>query len=171
MAAAQFAGSPKRRFYVGSDLARARTIADLRARTHRRLPRFALEYLECGAEDEATLDRERAVFADWHFVPRTLIDVSDWRSEADILGTHAPLPLGIAPTGLNGVFCRGADIALATGAAAAGVPFVQSTMSNDRIEMSPQSPTCGTGFSSTCSARSACGERSSTARSRPGARR
>ncbi len=134
MAAAQLAGSPKRRYYVGSDLDRARTIAELRARTHRRLPRFALEYLEGGAEDEATLDRERTIFADWRFVPRTLVDVSDRRSEADLLGTPAPLPLGIAPTGLNGVFCRGADIALAIGAAAAGVPFVQSTMSNDRIE-------------------------------------
>ena len=40
----------------------------------------------------------------------------------------------VAPTGLNGIFCRGADVALAAGAAAAGVPFVQSTMSNDTIE-------------------------------------
>ena len=134
MAAALFSGSPRRRYYSGRNLERALTIADLRARTHRRLPRFALEYLEGGAEDEATLERERAAFADWRFVPRTLIDVADRRTKADILGIAAPLPLGIAPTGLNGIFCRGADVALATGAAAFGVPFVQSTMSNDPIE-------------------------------------
>ena len=134
MALAQLNGSPRRRYYSGRDLDRVRTIADLRARTHRRLPRFALEYLEGGAEDEATLDRERAAYADWRFVPRTLVDVSDRSTESDILGAMAPLPLGIAPTGLNGVFCRGADVALATAAAAFGVPFVQSTMSNDRIE-------------------------------------
>ena len=134
MSAAQLAGSPWRRYHTGRKLDRALTIADLRARTHRRLPRFALEYLEGGAEDEATLDRERAAYADWRFVPRTLVDVSDRRSEAEILGGQAPLPLAIAPTGLNGVFCRGADITLATAAAAFGVPFVQSTMSNDRIE-------------------------------------
>jgi len=60
--------------------------------------------------------------------------VSDRTPEYDILGVKAPMPLIVAPTGLNGVFCCGADVALATGAAAAGGPFVQSTMSNDTIE-------------------------------------
>jgi (S)-mandelate dehydrogenase len=44
--------------------------------THKRLPRFALEYLEGGAQDEASMMRERRCFADWRFVPRTLVDVS-----------------------------------------------------------------------------------------------
>jgi (S)-mandelate dehydrogenase len=44
------------------------------------------------------------------------------------------MPLMVSPTGLNGVFRHHADIELAEGAAAAGVPFVQSTMSNDRME-------------------------------------
>lgn len=131
---AQLAGTPARRFYTGADLDRALTIGDLRARTHRRLPRFALEYLEGGAEDERTLERERAAFTDWLLVPRTLVDVSTRTTETDILGRSTPMPLIVAPTGLNGVFCRGADVALATGAAASDVPFVQSTMSNDRLE-------------------------------------
>jgi len=101
---------------------------------HRRLPRFVLEYLEGGAEEEATLARERAAFADWRFTPRQLVDVSRRSLATKILGRAAAMPLIVAPTGLNGLFRHGADTALAQAAAAAGVPFVQSTMSNDSVE-------------------------------------
>lgn len=43
---AQFDGTPRRRFYTGGDIARIEAIADIRARTHRLMPRFVLEYLE-----------------------------------------------------------------------------------------------------------------------------
>jgi (S)-mandelate dehydrogenase len=131
---AQLGGVPRRRFYVGGDLERAVAIADLRARTHRLMPRFVLEYLEGGAEDEATLDRERAAFADWRFIPHTLVDESHRSLARAILGRPAAMPLIVAPTGLNGLFRHQADVRLARGAAAAGVPFIQSTMSNDRME-------------------------------------
>jgi (S)-mandelate dehydrogenase len=131
---AQLDGTPERRYYTGRNLDRAVAIADLRAMTHRFLPRFALEYLEGGAEDEATLMRERRAYADWRFVPRTLVDVSQRTLETTILGKPASMPLMVAPTGLNGVFRHHADLQLAEGAAAAGVPFIQSTMSNDRME-------------------------------------
>lgn len=109
------------------------TINDLRARTHRRMPRFVLEYLESGAEDEATLQRELEAFAEWRFMPRTLVDVAHRSVERDIAGRPPAMPLFIAPTGLNGLFVHGADVALAEGAARAGVPFIQSTMSNDNM--------------------------------------
>lgn len=131
---AQLDRHPERQFYTGRDLGRALTIADLRARTHQRMPRFVLEYLEGGAEEEQTLRRELAAFGEWRFLPRTLVDVSGRSPETRILGRAAPMPLAIAPTGLNGIFQKNADVALAQGAAAAGVPFVQSTMSNDTIE-------------------------------------
>lgn len=131
---AQFHGSPRRRYYTGPDLTRALTIADLRARTHRLMPRLVLEYLEGGAEDEATLARERAAFSDWRFEPRALVDISKRSLTCDVLGKPAPLPLILAPTGLNGIFRRGGDLALARAAARAAIPFVQSTMSNERLE-------------------------------------
>ena len=131
---AQIAGSPRRRFYTGADLDRALGIGDLRARTHWRMPRFALEYLEAGSEDEATLAREREAYGDWRFLPRTLVDVSERTPERPILGRVAPMPVIVAPTGLNGIFQEKADVALAEGAARAGIPFVQSTMSNDCLE-------------------------------------
>jgi (S)-mandelate dehydrogenase len=131
---AQIAGSPARRYYIGGNLDRARAVADLRARTHKLMPRFALEYLEGGAGEEATLYREREAFAEWRYMPRTLVDESHRSLKRALLGREAAMPLAVAPTGLNGVFMRHADIALAQGAARFGVPFTQSTMSNDRME-------------------------------------
>lgn len=101
---------------------------------HRRLPRFVVEYLEGGAGDEASLARDRAAYAQWRFVPRQLVDVSARTLASGMLGRPAAMPLAIAPTGLNGLFIHGGDIALARAAARSGVPFVQSTMSNDRME-------------------------------------
>lgn len=131
---AQLRGSPRRHYYAGGNLERALSVQDLRAMAHRRMPRFVLEYLEGGAEDEATLRREREAFAEWRFTPRQLVDVSRRTMAATILGQPAALPLLIAPTGLNGLFRHGADTALAEAAAAFGVPFVQSTMSNDPMQ-------------------------------------
>lgn len=126
--------TPRRRFYSGGDLEKAQTIADLRARTHKLMPRFVLEYLEGGAEDEATLSRERECYAEWRFLPRQLVDVSRRSLKTNILGDPAPMPFVIAPTGLNGLFMHRADCALGEAAAKARIPFVQSTMSNDTME-------------------------------------
>jgi (S)-mandelate dehydrogenase len=131
---AQLDGTPSRHYYTGLDLQRAIATADLRAMSHRRLPRFALEYLEGGAEDEAALSRERCAYADWRFVPRTLVDVSRRTLETHILGRSAAMPLVVAPTGLNGIFRAHGDSMLAQAALHAGVPFIQSTMSNDSME-------------------------------------
>ncbi len=130
----QLEGTPRRRQYTGGNLSRAVAIADLRAKTHKLMPRFVLEYLEGGAEDEATMLRERTAYTDWRFVPRTLVDVSKRTLDTTILGHPASMPLIVSPTGLNGLFRNHADTMLAQAAAKVGVPFVQSTMSNDTME-------------------------------------
>ncbi len=110
---------------------RAVTVEDLRARAHRFLARFALEYLEGGAEEEATLQRNRSALAEYRFVPRALVDVAHRDIGTTLFGRRLPVPLVVAPTGLNGVFRAHADRMLAQAAAERGVPFTQSTMSND----------------------------------------
>lgn len=133
-------GTPRRIYYTGRNVDRALSIADLRARTHKLMPRFVLEYLEAGAGEEATLARERAAFAEWRFLPHVFRDVSQRSARCELLGQKTRLPLAIAPTGLNGLFMRRGDTALAQGAAAFGVPFTQSTMSNDRLEDVAKTP-------------------------------
>jgi (S)-mandelate dehydrogenase len=130
---AMLGATPGRAFYVGGDLARAVSVEDLRAMAHRRLPRFALEYLEGGSEDEATLARNLAALGEWRFSHRSLIDVSRRDPSATLFGRHMAMPLVVAPTGLNGLFWPHADLRLAEAAADAGIPFVQSTMSNDAM--------------------------------------
>jgi (S)-mandelate dehydrogenase len=127
-------GTPARRLYTGHKLERARTIADLRAMAHRRLPAFAAEYLEGGAEEEATLARNFAALASYRLLPHALVDVAHRDQSISLFGRSAPLPFAIAPTGLNALFWRKADVLLARAAAQAHIPFVQSTMSNDPME-------------------------------------
>src|SRR5437763_7395848 len=93
--------TPQRRLYAGRDLARAVSIEDLRAMAHRRLPRFALEYLEGGAEDEATLAHNIAAWADWRFMPPALVAVAQRDLSTELFGRRMAMTLVRAPTRLN----------------------------------------------------------------------
>jgi isopentenyl diphosphate isomerase/L-lactate dehydrogenase-like FMN-dependent dehydrogenase len=63
-----------------------------------------------------------------------LVDTSARHARITLFGRESRSPLIIAPTGLNGMLGRGSDVALARAAAAHGIPFTQSTLSNERIE-------------------------------------
>ena len=130
---AVLAGNPKRRFYAGTNLERAVTIEDLRAMAHRRLPGFVTEYLEAGGEDEAALARNIAALAEWRFLHRSMVDVSHRDASTALFEQKTEIPVVVAPTGFNGLFWPHADLRLAQAAAEAGVPFGQSTMSNDKM--------------------------------------
>lgn len=124
----------KRRLYAGKDVQRALSIADLRKMARRRLPHFAFEYIDGGAEDERTLAWNRRVFESIRFVPPMLIDASERSLRTRLFDRDAEAPLVVAPTGLNGLAHHRGDVALARAAAAAGVPFTLSTVSNVRLE-------------------------------------
>jgi (S)-mandelate dehydrogenase len=127
-------GSMRRRFHSRYDFRQALTIEELRAIARRRLPAFALEYLEGGAEDEVTLRRNRKAFERIAFVPRTLVDVSRRDLSVEVLGEKLPLPIALAPTGSNGLLAHRGDLALGRAAAAFGIPFIQSTVSTLKLE-------------------------------------
>jgi (S)-mandelate dehydrogenase len=124
----------KRRPFTGGTLARARNIADLRQLARRRVPGFAFEYVEGGAEDESSLRRNRSSFERLQLLPRTLIDSSRRQLRTTILGTPAEAPLVIAPTGLNNMLHPEGDLALARAAARRGIPFTLSSLSTTRLE-------------------------------------
>jgi (S)-mandelate dehydrogenase len=124
----------KRRGFAGRNHARALNIADLREIARRRVPGFVFEYVEGGAEDEATLRHNREAFAALRFVPQTLIDTRGRSLQAPLFGRPATAPFVIAPTGLNGMLHPGGDVALARAAAAFGIPYTLSTLSTTRLE-------------------------------------
>ncbi|WP_179404247.1 alpha-hydroxy acid oxidase [Burkholderia guangdongensis] len=124
----------QRKLYSGRDPSRAVAIADLQAMARRRLPHFALEYLECGAEDELSVRANRAAFESIGLVPRTLRDVSARTIATRFRGGDASAPIAVGPTGFNGMLWRDADIALARAAARSGVPFCVATLASASIE-------------------------------------
>lgn len=124
----------QRRAHNGRGCARALNIADLREVARRRVPGFVFEYVEGGAEDEATLLRNRDALAALSFVPPTLVDTSGRSLETSVFGRRSNAPLVIAPTGVNGMLHPEGDIALARAAAGFGIPYTLSTLSTTRLE-------------------------------------
>ncbi|HEY2021481.1 alpha-hydroxy acid oxidase [Paraburkholderia sp.] len=124
----------KRRLYSGRDVNRAHSIDDLRAMARRRLPNFCFEYIEGGSEDEATLRRNRDVFGEIAFLPRTLVNVEQRNQSRMLLGQRSASPFMIGPTGYSGLMFREGDVKLASAAAAAGIPFVLSNVSTVALE-------------------------------------
>jgi (S)-mandelate dehydrogenase len=123
-----------RKLYSGNDFHRTLCIEELRQVARRRVPHFAFEYVEGGAEDEVTLRWNRAALDSIRFVPETLVDTSSRHQHISLFGRESSSPLIIAPMGLNGMLCHRGDVALARAAAAAGIPFTLSTLSNVRLE-------------------------------------
>jgi L-lactate dehydrogenase (cytochrome)/glycolate oxidase len=115
-------------------LERALTIEDLRHIARRRTPRAAFDYTDGGADEEVSLARARQAFADVEFRPAILRDVSRVDTSREVLGQPAALPFGIAPTGFTRMMHTEGEIAGATAAAAAGIPFALSTMGTTSIE-------------------------------------
>lgn len=109
-------------------------IADLRRAARARLPRIVFEYLEGGAEDEITLARNRAAFEQVAFVPRIIAGHAKPDLSVTLFGDRLALPIVVGPTGLNGIFWRGADLALARAAERMGAAFTLGTASNESIE-------------------------------------
>ena len=105
-----------RRPFSGYDLGRALNIADLRDIARRRVPGFVFEYVESGAEDEATVRGNREALARLRLLPQTLVDTSGRHLRSTILGRPANAPLIIAPTGLNGLLHPDGDVTLARAA-------------------------------------------------------
>ncbi|HEX2564883.1 MAG TPA: alpha-hydroxy acid oxidase [Acidimicrobiales bacterium] len=119
---------------VARRLARAASVADLRAIARRRLPRGVFDYIDGGAEDERTMEANAAAFAAVTFRPRVLRDVGDVDPSTTLLGRPLPLPLVLAPTGFSRIADPDGELAVARAAARAGLPYTLSTLSTRSIE-------------------------------------
>lgn len=115
-------------------LAAAYTIEDLRTIAKRRTPTAPFDYTDGAAEGELSLARARQAFQDIEFHPAILRDVSAVDTSTTVLGGPSALPFGIAPTGFTRMMQTEGEIAGATAAAAAGIPYSLSTMGTSSIE-------------------------------------
>jgi 4-hydroxymandelate oxidase len=94
----------------------------------------AFDYVAGGAWDEIDLAENEAAWRRRRLRPRVLVDVSRVDPSTTMLGEATTLPLAIAPMAAEGLAHPGAEIAVARAAAAAGVPFILSTMSTRSME-------------------------------------
>ena len=97
-----------------------------RAAANRRLPRVAFDFIEGGADDEVTLQRNRTAFDDLTLIPRMLRGVEHASAELDLFGQHLRLPVLPAPTGDSRIAGPPGDFAQAKGASAAGTVSILS---------------------------------------------
>ncbi len=109
-------------------------IDDLRKLAKKRLPKVAYDFIEGGTDDEVALVTNEQAFRQARIVPRYLVDVSVRDQSTTLFGRTYSSVIGIAPTGLAGLFRRGADLMLAEAAREANVPFIMSGTSTASIE-------------------------------------
>ena len=115
-------------------LNRAANIADLRLIAKRNLPGGIFDYIDGAAEDETTLARNSAGFAEYEFAPRILRDVATVDTSTVLLGRTLPSPIAFAPTGFTRIAHSQGELAVARVAATHGLPYCLSTLSTRSIE-------------------------------------
>src|SRR5947209_12257671 len=110
------------------------TALDYRELARRRLPRQLFDYVDGGAYEEATM---RANVADLQEVLLRQIvmrDVSHRDRSVELLGERLSMPVILAPVGLGGMVARRGEVQAGWAAEAAGIPFIESTLSLCSIE-------------------------------------
>jgi isopentenyl diphosphate isomerase/L-lactate dehydrogenase-like FMN-dependent dehydrogenase len=112
----------------------AATVADLRERARRRLPRMVFDFVDGGAEDEVTLRANREAFAALALRPRVLVDVAERPQAVTVLGRKLALPVLLGPTGLMRMVAHEGERAAAVAAERAGTVSVTSSGSSVSFE-------------------------------------
>jgi L-lactate dehydrogenase (cytochrome) len=110
------------------------TIADLKERARRRVPKMFFDYADSGAWTESTY---RANEEDFHKIKlrqRVLVDMTNRSLASTMIGEAVSMPVALAPTGMTGMQHADGEMLAAQAAEEFGVPFTLSTMSICSIE-------------------------------------
>jgi isopentenyl diphosphate isomerase/L-lactate dehydrogenase-like FMN-dependent dehydrogenase len=76
----------------------------------------------------------RAAFDRWRIVPRFLRDVARRDLSVTVLGQRLPVPVMLAPVGVQGIFHAEGELPAARAAASLGIPFIVSSASSRTME-------------------------------------
>ncbi len=110
------------------------TVLDYRELARRRLPRQLFDYVDGGAYEETTLRANVVDLAQVLLRQVVMRDVSERDHAVELLGQRLACPVILGPVGLGGMLARRAEAQAARAAEAAGVPFVESTVSICSVE-------------------------------------
>lgn len=113
--------------------ARFPTIEALREHARRHAPRFAFEYADGGAGNDAGITRNRRAFDSLEMLPRYgMCDTTS--TTVNLFGRQYAVPMGISPMGTPSLAMPGADVLLARAAQSARIPYVLSAIGGATIE-------------------------------------
>ncbi len=103
----------------------------LEQQAHEQMTREAWGYLGGMAQ---TMQANRTAFERWQIVPRMLRNVAHRDLSTQILTMQLPVPVLLAPIGVQSIIHPDAEVAVARAAAATGVPLILSTASSKTLE-------------------------------------
>lgn len=108
--------------------------ATLEARAQAASTSEAWAYVAGGAGEGRTMRNNRASFDRWAIVPRMAHGNTTRDLSLDLLGSHLPAPVLLAPVGAGALMADDSDLKIARGAAANGVPYVFSNQGCNPME-------------------------------------
>ena len=110
------------------------TAGDWERAAEERLDPGAFGYIAGGAGAESTMRANLDAFAKWRIRPRMLTGNVTRDISVDVLGTHSPGPLLLAPVGVLSIAHEAAEVAVGEASASSGVPMVLSSAATHSIE-------------------------------------
>ncbi len=110
------------------------TVLDLQRKARARLPKSVFDFIEGGAGDEASVQRNLSVWNKVRLVPKVLCLGNQRSLETQFLGQTYGAPFGVSPMGLGKVAWHDTDEGLVRAAAAANIPYSLSTAGSITIE-------------------------------------
>ena len=110
------------------------SVAEARRLALRALPQAIFDFVDGGAEDERTLRRNEAAFAEVELLPRPLDGTAARDQSLMLFGQRLTLPVIVGPTGLSGLLWPDGELATARAAARAGTAYCLSHGSTCTIE-------------------------------------
>lgn len=110
------------------------SIEDLRKKAAKRVPKFAMEYLDGGCNEDVNLYKNTAELREIELIPYYLTNHSGSDLKTELFGHVYDAPFGIAPVGLQGLMWPNAPEILAKAALQHNIPFVLSTVTTSSIE-------------------------------------
>ena len=110
------------------------SIEDLRLKARKKIPKFAIEYLEGGCNEDISLHKNTNELRKVEMKPRYLVPFSGADLKTELFGYKYDAPFGISPIGLQGLMWPKSPEILAKAAFEHNIPFVLSTVTTASIE-------------------------------------
>ena len=119
---------------VGKGPSQAVSVDELAHEAKKKIKHEAYDYLAGGAGAEDTMVANRDAFRRIRIVPRFLRNVEKRDLTVQILSHTLPVPLMLAPIGVQSILHKEAELAVARAAAKQGIPMILSTVSSKSME-------------------------------------